>query len=79
MGLMQGLELVQDETGGDRTPNVTAVARVFEETRRRGLLVGRGGLYGNVLRLAPPLTITAAEVEEALRILEESFAAIRGG
>ncbi|HZA14066.1 MAG TPA: aspartate aminotransferase family protein [Myxococcaceae bacterium] len=77
MGLMQGLELVQDETTGDRTPNVTAVAQVFEETRKRGLLVGRGGLYGNVLRLAPPLTITAAEVEEALRILEESFAAIR--
>jgi 4-aminobutyrate aminotransferase-like enzyme len=77
MGLMQGLELVQDETAGDRTPNVTAVARVFEETRKRGLLVGRGGLYGSVLRLAPSLTITAAEVEEALRILEESFAAIR--
>jgi 4-aminobutyrate aminotransferase-like enzyme len=79
MGLMQGLELVNDETAGDRTPNVAAVARVFEETKRRGLLVGRGGLYGNVLRLAPPLTISASEVEEALRILEESFGAVGAG
>jgi alanine-glyoxylate transaminase/(R)-3-amino-2-methylpropionate-pyruvate transaminase len=79
MGLMQALELVKDETAGDRTPNVAAVARLFEETKRRGLLVGRGGLYGNAIRLAPPLTVTSAEIEEALRILEESFAGLGVG
>jgi alanine-glyoxylate transaminase/(R)-3-amino-2-methylpropionate-pyruvate transaminase len=75
-GLMQGVELVNDEKGGDRTPATAGAARVFEETKKRGLLVGRGGLYGNVLRVAPPLIVTQSEVKEALRILDESLAAI---
>jgi alanine-glyoxylate transaminase / (R)-3-amino-2-methylpropionate-pyruvate transaminase len=79
MGLMQAIELVKDETAQDRSPNAEAVARLFEETRKRGLLVGRGGLYGNALRVAPPLTITSDEVDEALRILEESFRALGVG
>jgi alanine-glyoxylate transaminase / (R)-3-amino-2-methylpropionate-pyruvate transaminase len=76
MGLMQGVELVEDEPRRDRTPNVRATLRLFEETKRRGLLIGRGGLYGNVLRISPPLTVTAVEVDEALGKLDESFAAI---
>ncbi len=76
MGLMQGLELVEDETKGNRTPNVKGTARLFEETKKRGLLIGKGGLYGNCLRIAPPLTVTAAEVDEAVGKLDESFAAI---
>jgi 4-aminobutyrate aminotransferase-like enzyme len=52
------------------------VIGLFEETRRRGLLIGRGGLYGNALRISPPLTVTADEVDEAIGKLEESFAAI---
>ena len=76
MGLMQGIELVEDETAGDRTPAKKATLRVFEETKRRGLLIGKGGLDGNVLRMAPPLTVTSADVDEALEILDLSFAAI---
>jgi len=76
MGLMQGVELVKDETAGDRTPNTQAVNALFEETRRRGLLIGKGGLYGNCLRISPPLTVSAAEVDEALQKLGESLAAI---
>ena len=77
MGLMQGVELVEDETRGDRTPNPKATLRLFEETQEaRLLLIGRGGLYGNCLRISPPLTVTAAEVDEALGKLDESFAAI---
>jgi len=72
-GLMQGVELVVDEAGGDRTPNPDAVTRLFEETKRRGLLLGKGGLYGNVLRISPPLTVGEAEVDEALGILRESL------
>ena len=75
-GLMQGVELVNDEKGGDRTPATAGAERVFEETKKRGLLVGRGGLYGNVLRVAPPLIVTESEVTEALRIVDESLAAV---
>ena len=76
MGLMQALELVVDETAGDRTPNAQATASLLEETRKRGLLVGKGGLHGNALRIAPPLCVGQSEVEEALRILSDSFAAL---
>ena len=75
-GLMQALELVVNEAEGDRTPNPEATARLFEETRERGLLIGKGGLYGNVIRISPPLTVGAAEVDEALGVLGEAFAAM---
>ena len=73
---MQGVELVTNEKVGDRTPALDVTTRLFEETKRRGLLVGRGGLHGNVLRIAPPLVVGVAEIEEALRILDESLAAV---
>ncbi|HEV2104259.1 MAG TPA: aspartate aminotransferase family protein [Candidatus Eisenbacteria bacterium] len=76
MGLMQGVELVKDETAGDRTPVPQAVNALFEQTKKLGLLIGKGGLYGNCLRIAPPLTVTAAEVDEALEKLGASFAAL---
>ena len=50
-GLMVGLELVVDETKKDRTPNPDAVDRLMEETKDRGLVIGRGGLYGNCVRI----------------------------
>ncbi|MDC0711372.1 aspartate aminotransferase family protein [Stigmatella sp. ncwal1] len=76
MGLMQALELVVDETIRDRTPNPRATLQLFEETKKRGLLIGKGGLYGNTIRIAPALNITASEISEGLRALEESFAAM---
>jgi 4-aminobutyrate aminotransferase-like enzyme len=79
MGLMQALELVVDETAGDRTPNPKAVLRLFEETKRRGLLIGRGGLKGNVVRISPPMIIGSPEIKEATKVLEESFAALAKG
>jgi len=78
-GLMQGVELVKDETASDRTPQPQATNALLEESRKRGLLIGKGGLYGNVLRIAPPLVVTAAEVDEALGALDESFTAIEAG
>ncbi len=75
-GLMQGVELVNDEKAGDRTPAVQATTRLFEETKKRGLLIGRGGLYGNVLRIAPALNIGRADLESGLKILDDAFAAI---
>ncbi len=76
MGLMQAVELVEDETAGNRTPAKALTLRLFEETKKRRLLIGKGGLDGNVLRIAPPLTVSADEVDEALHILAESFAAL---
>ncbi|MFG1658292.1 aspartate aminotransferase family protein [Micromonospora chersina] len=71
-GLMIALELV----GPDGAPHPAAAAALLEETRERGLLVGKGGLYGNVIRLAPPMTLTRAEADEALEILTQSIEAV---
>jgi 4-aminobutyrate aminotransferase len=74
-GLMIGIELV--EPGGN-TPSVPRATRVLEETRMRGLLVGKGGLHNNVIRLAPPMTVTEDEVDEALGALDGAIAAAEG-
>jgi 4-aminobutyrate aminotransferase len=73
-GLMQGVEMVLDRTTKEPAPQ--AVNALFEETRRRGLLIGKGGLYGNTLRISPPLTASEEQVDVALDILDHSFAAI---
>ncbi len=75
-GLMQAIEIVKDETAGDRTPDGETANRVFGEAKKRGLLIGRGGLHNNVMRIAPALNVGKSDVEEALRLLEQSFAAI---
>jgi 4-aminobutyrate aminotransferase len=68
---MIGVELVEP---GTTKPNPAAATRMHEATKERGLLVGKGGLYGNVLRLAPPMSLTEDEADEALGILAESIA-----
>jgi len=76
MGLMQAIEFVADEPAGDRTPNPACTGVVFEAAKEAGLLVGKGGLYGNVLRISPALTVTANEIDEALLILAKACAQI---
>ena len=71
MGLMQGIELVRDRESKEPAPNETT--QVMEECRRGGLLIGKGGLYGNVIRMSPPLNISKTDVDEAIRILDQSF------
>jgi len=77
MGLMQGLELVKDRATKEPAPQETAA--VMERARANGLLIGKGGLYGNVIRLAPMLNISKADVDEALRLLDISFAEVSAG
>ena len=72
-GLMIGLELVEP---GSTTPHPAAAAAVMEQTKAQGLLVGKGGLYGNVLRVAPPLSLTADEAAEGLGILVKAIDAV---
>jgi 4-aminobutyrate aminotransferase-like enzyme len=74
MGLMQALELVEDRQ--TKKPASAATNSVMDECRKRGLLVGKGGMFGNVVRMSPPLNISKADVDEAARILDESFTAV---
>ncbi|MEU4619759.1 aspartate aminotransferase family protein [Actinoplanes sp. NPDC023801] len=71
-GLMIGVEFVRP---GTTEPDPAATLRVFDLCRAGGLLVGKGGLYGNVLRMGPPLTLTEDEAREGLAILAEAIAA----
>jgi alanine-glyoxylate transaminase/(R)-3-amino-2-methylpropionate-pyruvate transaminase len=73
-GLMQGIEMVSDRQSKEPAPK--AVAQLFEETRARGLLIGKGGLYGNVTRISPPLTVSEAQIDQALEILDYALAVV---
>ena len=75
MGLMQALELVKDRK--TKEPAAEATNQVMERARQNGLLIGKGGLYGNTLRLAPMLNTSKSDVDEAVRILDKSFSEVR--
>ena len=74
LGLMQGLELVCDRE--TKEPNPQAVLKVFEETKRRGVLIGKGGLYGNVIRTGMMLNSTKENVDELIAALDAGLATI---
>ncbi len=74
MGLMQALEFVKDRA--TKEPASEATNQFMEECRKRGLLVGKGGLFGNVIRTSPPLNIAKADVDEAIRIMDQSLTAL---
>jgi 4-aminobutyrate aminotransferase len=71
-GLMVGVELVRP---GGLEPHPAAAAAVLEHAREHGLLLGKGGLYGNVLRIAPPLSVTDAEIDEGCAAIAAALAA----
>ncbi len=76
MGLMQALELVKDRQTKEPAPEATL--QLMERARDNGLLIGKGGLYGNVIRLSPMLNISKADVDEAIRLLDKSLASVEG-
>ncbi|HKE32025.1 MAG TPA: aspartate aminotransferase family protein, partial [Candidatus Angelobacter sp.] len=74
MGLMQAVEFVKDRTSKEPAPQETS--QFMEECRKRGLLVGKGGLFSSVIRTSPPLNITKADVDDAIRVMDESLMAM---
>jgi 4-aminobutyrate aminotransferase len=74
MGLLQALELVKDRT--TKAPAAQETNQFMEECRKRGLLVGKGGLMGNAIRMSPPLNISKADVGEAIGIMDQSLTAM---
>jgi alanine-glyoxylate transaminase/(R)-3-amino-2-methylpropionate-pyruvate transaminase len=67
-GLMVGLELVEDRR--TKAPATAACTAVFERCRQLGVLVGKGGLFGNTLRIKPPMCITREDLNFLLECLD---------
>lgn len=74
MGLMQGIEFVKDRQ--TKEPHPQAVLKIFEETKRRGVLIGKGGLYGNVIRTGMMLNSTKDHVDELIAALDAGCATV---
>ncbi len=72
-GLMLGIETVHP---GTMDPDTDRAASLLEECRKRGLLIGKGGLYGNVLRIAPPMTVTEQEIDTAAEAIADAVSVI---
>jgi len=69
MGLMLGVELVRDRR--TKEPADTEAAEVLDLCKERGLLVGKGGLFGNTLRIKPPMCLTKADADFLADCLDE--------
>src|SRR5262249_12004350 len=65
-GLMFAVDLVDPRTGA---PSPALATWALEEARERGLLIGKGGLQGHALRMAPPMNLTEADAKEGMDLL----------
>jgi len=70
MGLIQALELVEDPK--TRAPSPKKAVAFLEECKKEGLLVGKGGLYSNVIRISPPMLLSEGDVDDALKRMERA-------
>src|SRR5450755_4295634 len=73
MGLMQAVELVEDRQ--TKVPATAQTAMVMEAARENGLLIGTGGMFGNVLRVTPPMNVGRTDVDQFIEVLDKSLAA----
>jgi alanine-glyoxylate transaminase/(R)-3-amino-2-methylpropionate-pyruvate transaminase len=76
LGLMLGVELVRDRTS--KEPANTETADLIEWCKDRGLLLGKGGLYGNVLRIKPPMCLTIDDADFLVDCLDEVMTLVSG-
>ncbi len=72
MGLLQALELVEDRQ--TKAPAAAQTAMVMEAARDNRLLIGKGGMFGNVLRLSPPMNVGRTDVDQFIELLDRSLA-----
>jgi 4-aminobutyrate aminotransferase len=77
MGLLQAIELVEDRRS--KAPAAAQTAQLMETARENRILIGRGGLYGNVIRLSPPMNIGSADVDEFIARLDASLVTVSAG
>jgi alanine-glyoxylate transaminase/(R)-3-amino-2-methylpropionate-pyruvate transaminase len=68
---MIGIEMVNDRA--TKAPATAECAQVLENARELGLLLGKGGLWGQTIRFAPPMCVTQADADFVLEVLDESF------
>ena len=68
---MLGVELVKDRDM--KEPATEECLQVFEAARQGGLLISKGGLRGNTLRIKPPMCITRTDVDFLLAVLDDAF------
>lgn len=73
-GLMIGIELIKDK---NKTPAPEEARQIRKLCREAGVLIGLGGVFGNVLRLQPPLVLTAEESQRVLDVLEKSLVTLQ--
>ncbi|HEV2107335.1 MAG TPA: aspartate aminotransferase family protein [Thermomicrobiales bacterium] len=76
MGLLVAVELVRDRETKEPAPDVAS--RVLDAAKERGLIVGKGGLHGNTLRISPPLIISRTDVDAAIEALDGAFTEVAG-
>lgn len=76
-GMMLGVELVRDPV--TKEPAIQEMLTVMEVCREKGLLIGKGGLDNNVIRLQPPLELTAEQIDKACAILDEALSTAEKG
>jgi alanine-glyoxylate transaminase / (R)-3-amino-2-methylpropionate-pyruvate transaminase len=74
MGLMQAIEFVEDR--GTKEPSPTKTNQFMEAAKRHGLLLGKGGLYGNVIRIAPSMLVSAAEIDEGAARMKRALSEV---
>jgi alanine-glyoxylate transaminase/(R)-3-amino-2-methylpropionate-pyruvate transaminase len=75
-GLMLGVELVKDRA--TKAPATEETKAVVEHAREMGVLLGKGGLFGNVLRIKPPMCIRAEDVDFALDVIDQGLSRLGG-